>query len=84
MSSDAVVDSLHMIVFGGIAMTASALHRATGGQELTFTQWRARPGQGATPSTASSKVERTNGAASGEPSVTSVSTDHCGLRRKAR
>jgi DNA-binding MarR family transcriptional regulator len=41
MSSDAVVDSLHMIVFGGIAMTASALHRATGGQELTFTQWRA-------------------------------------------
>jgi DNA-binding MarR family transcriptional regulator len=41
MSSDVVVDSLHMIVFGGIAMTASALHRATGGQELTFTQWRA-------------------------------------------
>lgn len=41
MSSDVVVDSLHTIVFGGIAMTASALHRATGGQELTFTQWRA-------------------------------------------
>jgi DNA-binding MarR family transcriptional regulator len=41
MSSDGVVDSLHAIVFGGIAMTASALPRATGGQELTFTQWRA-------------------------------------------
>ena len=41
MSSDVVVDALHTIVFGGIAMTASALHRATGGQELTFTQWRA-------------------------------------------
>jgi DNA-binding MarR family transcriptional regulator len=41
VSSDVVVDSLHMIIFGGIAMTASALHRATGGQELTFTQWRA-------------------------------------------
>jgi DNA-binding MarR family transcriptional regulator len=41
MSSDVVVDALHSIVFGGIAMTASALHRATGEQELTFTQWRA-------------------------------------------
>jgi DNA-binding MarR family transcriptional regulator len=41
LSSDVVVDSIHMIIFGGIAMTASALHRATGGHELTFTQWRA-------------------------------------------
>jgi DNA-binding MarR family transcriptional regulator len=41
MISEVVVDSLQAIVFGGIAMTASALHRATGGQELTFTQWRA-------------------------------------------
>jgi DNA-binding MarR family transcriptional regulator len=35
------VDWLESIVFGGVAMTASALEEATEGQELTFTQWRA-------------------------------------------
>ncbi len=34
MSSDVVVDSLGWIVFGGVAMTAAALERATGGQEI--------------------------------------------------
>lgn len=34
------VDSLAGIIFGGIALTDAALHRASGGQELTFGQWR--------------------------------------------
>jgi DNA-binding MarR family transcriptional regulator len=41
MSRDEVVDSLGAIVFGGVAMTASALQHATDGQEVTFVQWRA-------------------------------------------
>jgi DNA-binding MarR family transcriptional regulator len=41
MSSEVVVESLSWIVFGGVAMTAAALEQATGGQEVTFTQWRA-------------------------------------------
>jgi DNA-binding MarR family transcriptional regulator len=41
MGSEVVVDSLGRIVFGGVAMTAAALEQATGGQEITFTQWRA-------------------------------------------
>lgn len=41
MTKDQVVDWLAGIVFGGVAMTASALELAVEGQELTFTQWRA-------------------------------------------
>jgi DNA-binding MarR family transcriptional regulator len=41
MNSDSVVKTIDRIVFGGIAMTAAALEHATGGQEVTFTQWRA-------------------------------------------
>lgn len=41
MTTDQVVDWLARIVFGGVAMTASALEHAVEGQELTFTQWRA-------------------------------------------
>jgi len=41
MSSDQVIDWLAGIVFGGVAITASALEHATDGQEVTFTQWRA-------------------------------------------
>jgi DNA-binding MarR family transcriptional regulator len=41
MVRDETVDSLAGIVFGGVAITASALEYATDGQELTFTQWRA-------------------------------------------
>jgi DNA-binding MarR family transcriptional regulator len=41
MSKDQVVDSLADIVFGGVAITASALEHATHGEEVTFTQWRA-------------------------------------------
>jgi DNA-binding MarR family transcriptional regulator len=41
MGSDVVVESLGSIVFGGVAMTAAALEQATGGQEISFTQWRA-------------------------------------------
>ncbi len=41
MTRDQVVDRLAGIVFGGVAITASALEHATDGQEITFTQWRA-------------------------------------------
>lgn len=41
MNPPSLVDALSRIVFGGVAMTAEALDQATGGQELTFTQWRA-------------------------------------------
>ncbi len=41
MTRDQMVDSLAGIVFGGVAITASALEHATDGQEVTFTQWRA-------------------------------------------
>ena len=41
MSSEEVVDWLTGIVFGGVAITTAALEYATGGEELTFTQWRA-------------------------------------------
>jgi DNA-binding MarR family transcriptional regulator len=41
MARDHVVDWLEGIVFGGVAITASALEHATDGQEITFTQWRA-------------------------------------------
>jgi DNA-binding MarR family transcriptional regulator len=41
MTTEQVVDWLQGIVFGGVAMTASALTHATGGKEVTFTQWRA-------------------------------------------
>lgn len=36
-----MVDWLAGIVFGGVAITTTALQAATDGQELTFTQWRA-------------------------------------------
>jgi DNA-binding MarR family transcriptional regulator len=39
--SDELVDALQRIVFGGVAMTLTAIMHATGGQELTFSQWRA-------------------------------------------
>ena len=41
MSKDQVVDWLTGIVFGGVAITASALEHAIDDQEITFTQWRA-------------------------------------------
>ena len=41
MSRDQVVDWLTGIVFGGVAITASALEHAIDDQEITFTQWRA-------------------------------------------
>lgn len=41
MARDEIVDWLAGIVFGGVAITNSALQAATRGQELTFTQWRA-------------------------------------------
>jgi DNA-binding MarR family transcriptional regulator len=41
MTRDKVVGSLAGIIFGGVAITASALEHATDGQEITFTQWRA-------------------------------------------
>jgi DNA-binding MarR family transcriptional regulator len=41
MTRQQVVDWLEGIVFGGVAITASALEYATGGEDVTFTQWRA-------------------------------------------
>lgn len=41
MARDEIVDWLAGIVFGGVAITTTALARASNGQELTFTQWRA-------------------------------------------
>jgi DNA-binding MarR family transcriptional regulator len=41
MGRDQVVESLAGIVFGSVAITASALEHATDGEEVTFTQWRA-------------------------------------------
>lgn len=41
MARDEIVDWLAGIVFGGVAITTTALARAPDGQELTFTQWRA-------------------------------------------
>ena len=41
VARDEVVQWLAGIVFGGVAITNSALQAATRGQELTFTQWRA-------------------------------------------
>lgn len=41
MAQDEIVDWLAGIVFGGVAITTTALQAATEGQELTFTQWRA-------------------------------------------
>jgi DNA-binding MarR family transcriptional regulator len=41
MQSDDVVDLLQRVVLGSVAMTVSAIVQATGGHELTFTQWRA-------------------------------------------
>lgn len=41
MARDEIVDWVAGIVLGGVAITTTALARATDGQELTFTQWRA-------------------------------------------
>lgn len=41
MARDEIVDWLAGIVFGGVAITTTALQAAADGQELTFTQWRA-------------------------------------------
>lgn len=41
MARDEIVDWLAGIVLGGVAITTTALARASDGQELTFTQWRA-------------------------------------------
>ena len=41
MARDEIVDWLAGIVLGGVAITTTALSRASDGQELTFTQWRA-------------------------------------------
>jgi DNA-binding MarR family transcriptional regulator len=41
MARDELVDWLAGIVFGGVAITTTALQAAADGQELTFTQWRA-------------------------------------------
>jgi DNA-binding MarR family transcriptional regulator len=41
LARDEIVDWLAGIVFGGVAITTTALQAATDGQELTFTQWRA-------------------------------------------
>jgi DNA-binding MarR family transcriptional regulator len=41
MTTEDLVDWLTGIVFGGVAITAAALEYATGGEEVTFTQWRA-------------------------------------------
>jgi DNA-binding MarR family transcriptional regulator len=41
LARDEIVDWLAGIVFGGVAITTTALQAAADGQELTFTQWRA-------------------------------------------
>lgn len=41
MARDEIVEWLAGIVFGGVAITTTALQAAADGQELTFTQWRA-------------------------------------------
>jgi DNA-binding MarR family transcriptional regulator len=41
LARDEIVDWLAGIVFGGVAITTTALQTAVDGQELTFTQWRA-------------------------------------------
>ena len=41
MARGEIVDWLAGIVFGGVAITSTALQAVTDGQELTFTQWRA-------------------------------------------
>jgi DNA-binding MarR family transcriptional regulator len=40
MAEDELIDAIDSIVMAGVAMTSVALSRATGGQELTFPQWR--------------------------------------------